>query len=399
MNGIILGCKRLDMIEPYLNKNQIKYTCIELNEEHSVASSLNNKIKYLKENDYINEVINILQKRSIDFILSNASTDYQAILNSQIGTEAHNLYNVLFLGHSVETTLLFSNKYETKLLLEKNNILTPKYTYCSSKKQLLRECEEIGFPLIVKSLYGCAGKDQCIARNNIELENFVNTCKESDYIIEKFLDGLEVSIEVFKSKSSFLYLPPIYKSYTSLNGLHSLEKVRIFPYSFDHNLLEKAKMISEKIATLIPINGWLDIDAILVGEKLYVIEVNPRFSGVSRLIGMAMNVNPYEIMLQTYLENAMNFNDNLSGVSIEVPISNDFPSDNANNIYCSIRPHAKNSKGFITVSSKNFELLREKLIQIGQQNINLSRDIKYGLNIIDRLNNVGSYELNEKYEC
>lgn len=393
MKGIILGSKRLDLIDPYLNSKKITYIGIELTPENSMTEERTSDIKYIREEEYVSELNSIMKTANIDFVLSNASTDHEAILNAHIAEHA-NSHDIPFFGHSLHTTLLFLNKTKTKSYLEQKNIKTPKYNYCSHKAQLLTSADEIGFPVIIKSIFDDSAKSYYIAQSKSDIEALVDYDKPKEYIVEKFLEGIEVSIKAFKSGAVFICLPPIFKGKTSLEGKHEEEKIKIFPYFCDNAILGKAKVLAAKIASTSSINGWLDIEAILVDNEFYVIEVKPRFTGGSRLIGMAMRINPYELMARTCLEDELIFNNLISGVSIEIPITNSFPEIIDEDVYCSIRSNAKSNKGFVTICSRNFDLLRNKLKLIGQDE-SLAHDIEKALIEMEGLNSETQYEVNE----
>lgn len=375
MSCVILGTKRMDMIESFFNLREIDYIFIDRIEAVKKTQVGSNIILYPKE-EYIRKTIEYIINNDVKFVISNSSTDKEALNDSLIG-EYIVQSNIHYIGHRRELIELFSNKFHTKELISKLGFNTPNYKFFKKSSDLYCLKDNFSFPVLIKKVDESSGHGIGIIKDDKDLDIYMSVNIGNDFLVEKFIDGIELSIECFRSADLSITLPPIYKSNTTLSGIHALEKTRIFPLLLSESNEREIEKLCSSLLNVEGVNGWLDIDAIYHNGIISIIEVNPRFSGVSRLIGMAMKYNPYEISLLSYFRE---FNEDISlinGVSMEVPFTKNGPKE-SENIICSYRPHAEHSKGFFTISSINLTQIVDQLESFNDCNY-LKKDIDNAL--------------------
>jgi carbamoylphosphate synthase large subunit len=105
------------------------------------------------------------------------------------------------------------------------------------------------------------------------------------YYLEPFIQGIEMSAQVIKFREKLIVCPPVYKGSTSMEMIHPLKKLRIFPNPWNTDINPEVFNLASEIAKKLNIEGVIDIDLIVSNfNKIYVSEINSRLSGVSRMI-------------------------------------------------------------------------------------------------------------------
>ena len=79
-------------------------------------------------------------------------------------------------------------------------------------------------------------------------------------MIEKFIEGSEVSIEVIGWNGEYLPLVPVYKGETNLEGIHPIKRLRYGPCDFEDMDNEEFRKIAKHIATNLKSEGTIDMD-------------------------------------------------------------------------------------------------------------------------------------------
>ncbi|MGL6298544.1 MAG: ATP-grasp domain-containing protein, partial [Methanobacteriaceae archaeon] len=156
-----------------------------------------------------------------------------------------------------------------------------------------------GFPVVLKQGEGQGGKDIKIAQNTSDIIEYMS--KFDIALIERFIDGAEISIEVLSWNKEYLPLVPTFKGETMLDGTHPLNKVRYAPFSIDslsknenNDINNKIRDTARKIAKNLRAEGTIDIDFIYSYDdsEFYAVEVNSRPSGTRYLSFASTGISP-----------------------------------------------------------------------------------------------------------
>ena len=131
------------------------------------------------------------------------------------------------------------------------------------------------------------------------------------------------------------------------------------------------KPIVETIAKNLQGNGWFDIELLVAKDKIYLMEINARYSGITKLNYISTGVNPYQVALDSlvseFSENNLYFSYvNTCNFSIETPITSkiDTSADNIEGLLVHISTTMKNTIGRVTYSADSTELLFDSLNKI-----------------------------------
>jgi carbamoylphosphate synthase large subunit len=190
-------------------------------------------------------------------------------------------------------------------------------------------------------------------------------------MMEDFLKGAEVSVEVLRWKNKSVPLVSVYKGDTTLEGTHPLNKIRTAPANLENLNNQKLMKIAKNITDKLDANGTTEIEFIFSEEtkQINTLEMNTRPSGTRFLTFSSSNINPMqqlvnmamgewkpriierEIKQYNALEMSLSLNKNNL---IQNPSQNN--NDHKNRIFTSDKPwiiHGPDKACRITIRSEN----------------------------------------------
>src|SRR5699024_7692108 len=134
---------------------------------------------------------------------------------------------------------------------------------------------------LVRPSYVIGGSRMEIVHNDDELTNYLEKVNDIDdehpILVDQYLTGIEVDVDAI-SDGETVIIPGIME-HIERAGVHSGDSIAIYP---PQRMSEKAKVnlmeATVKIAKRLKIKGLLNIQFIIQGNDIFVLEVNPRAS-------------------------------------------------------------------------------------------------------------------------
>ncbi len=225
-------------------------------------------------------------KEDVDGVVPLIGIDEPLLGVSKLKEDLESNYGLPVVASPLNTVITAGDKQKTKNFFIENKINTPQFIDTS------RKLSKTEFPVVLKKLEGQGGKGVKIAFNQAYLDSCVDEFKDS--IAEKYITGIEISIEVLRFNGWTVPLVPVYKGRTTFECIHPLDKLKTAPLMLDNLNNEYIREMAAKIAKILGSEGNIDID-IIFDEKesiSYFIEINPRPSGTRYLTAASTGVNP-----------------------------------------------------------------------------------------------------------
>lgn len=204
-------------------------------------------------------------------------------------------YGLPVVASPLEAVSIAEDKVKTKEFLLKNDIKTPEYDLISSGQKIPKK-----YPLVLKQALGQGGKDIKIALSQEDVQGYLE--KFDTALAERFIEGIEISVEILRWKNHSVPLIPVSKGKTTLDGIHPLEKLKKAPLHINdatldaktNNYNQAIRNIASYIADLLNIEGTADLDLIFnrSNKNTYVLEINTRPSGTRYLTAASSDINP-----------------------------------------------------------------------------------------------------------
>lgn len=220
-------------------------------------------------------------------------------------------------------------------LLRDLDIPYPKYGVARDTDEALVVANTVTYPVLVRPSYVLGGQRMRIVINDEELERHVLSIfkhlPDNKVLIDQFLErAKEAEIDGIYDGEQFHIMGIM--EHIEPAGIHSGDSSAVLPtYSLSDNVIEQMAIYAERLAMALKIKGLINIQFAIKGEKVYVIEANPRASRTTPFIAKAYKV-PYlniatMVMIGHKKLKDFKIEKNLKGYAIKVPVFsfNKFP--------------------------------------------------------------------------
>ncbi|HHY06254.1 MAG TPA: carbamoyl-phosphate synthase large subunit, partial [Clostridia bacterium] len=211
---------------------------------------------------------------------------------------------VSILGTTVEDIDRAEDREKFDALLEEIRVPRPKGSMAHSHHEAKRIAETLGFPVLVRPSYVLGGRAMEIVYSEKELTNYlekaVRVSPEHPVLVDRYLLGKEVEVDAICDGERVLI--PGVMEHLERAGVHSGDSIAIYPpQTLDRKIMATLIDYTERIALSLQVKGLLNIQFVVQGENIYVLEVNPRASRtvpfLSKVTGIPMVKLATRIML------------------------------------------------------------------------------------------------------
>jgi carbamoyl-phosphate synthase large subunit len=212
---------------------------------------------------------------------------------------------VKILGTSTESIDLAEDRDCFRKVIEKLGIPQPASDMASTLDEALKIARKIGYPLMVRPSYVLGGRGMEVVHDKEMMTHYVNAAvdisPDRPILIDKFLENaLEVEADAISDgKEAFI---PAIMEHIELAGIHSGDSACILPsVSIPQKHLDTITAYTKKIAMELKVCGLINIQYAIVGDKVYILEANPRASRTVPLVSKVCNIQMIRIAIQLML--------------------------------------------------------------------------------------------------
>ncbi len=274
MKALVLagGLPQVALIEELKSRN-IQTVLIDWN-KNPVASQYAD-IFYQESTLDIDAVTNIAIKEKVDFIIT-VCTD-QALHTVALVSEKLNLPCYI----DFETAKNVTNKSFMKKVFIENNIPTANFQILKDSKNI--KDLNLDFPLIVKPVdcNSSKGVKKVNNKNDLKMaiDDAISLSRNRTAIVEEFITGQEISIDVFVNNGVAHVLSECYVDKIKDENKFVIFRTR-YPLKENDIIKNKIQKIAQTIANAFNIkNAPMLIQVLLNGDDIYVIEFSARTGG------------------------------------------------------------------------------------------------------------------------
>ena len=196
-------------------------------------------------------------------------------------TESLMKMGVPILGTSAENVDAAEDRELFDEILEQCEIPRPTGGTVFTAEEAKKVANRLGYPVLVRPSYVLGGQGMQIAINDHDIDEFIGIinriAQDHPILVDKYLQGKEIEVDAVCDGEDIL-IPGIME-HIERAGIHSGDSISVYPaQSISQKTKETIAEYTRRLAKSLHVIGLINIQFIVCGEDVYVIEVNPRSS-------------------------------------------------------------------------------------------------------------------------
>lgn len=241
--------------------------------------------------------------------------DWLSLKDSFIADELRKA-GVPVICHSKETALLCFDKYRTAAFFDFQGFnhapglfVDHDLFFCAGnqaevcdnvyKESVYRQLKEMEYPLIIKNPVGLSSYGMTVVNSYNEAYGYLNSKKNnSNRLIEKLLQGQQFGAEIYGSNGKYTVMRPFTLSVNQYGITSPKLCQKKGPVKDAKYKIEELKAELLRLARALKLDGYAQVDLIFSHEKWYIIEINPRLSGMTSTYAASAGMNFYEYIFR-----------------------------------------------------------------------------------------------------
>ena len=297
---------------------------VDFSDEEIFENSENIKYHHLKgktAEEIAEEILALKPDIAIQATFWTEPFDWLPLQDSRIG-EILASRGIKTISHPVETALICFDKRRTRDFLLENGFNAAKSVYIHHElfrtershpeilnnqyqEIALSQVKELDFPVIIKDTFGLSSYGMDVVKNFGMAKNILMSKKNSgDRLVEEFLDGPQFGTEIHGTPGNYTVFPPFMFSTNQYGITSPKQSVKIGPVTNEKYNLPEFYRTMNQLAEKLRLNGIAQVDLVFHEKKWYVLEVNPRLSGLTATISTSCGKTIPEMLLNTaFLKN------------------------------------------------------------------------------------------------
>jgi carbamoyl-phosphate synthase large subunit len=223
----------------------------------------------------------------------------QTPLNLALGLQKN---GVNIIGTSPQSIEIAEDRKLFAAMLDKLKIPQPPNGLATNAAEALEASKRLGYPVLVRPSFVLGGRAMQIVYSDAELSHYmkfaVEASPERPVLVDKFLeDATEVDVDCitdvghpqFANGGGTIVIGGMLE-HIEFAGVHSGDAAMVLPpHTLSQKVIETIREYTHAMARELKVIGLMNVQYAVKGEKVYVLEVNPRASRtvpfVSKAIG------------------------------------------------------------------------------------------------------------------
>lgn len=369
---MIIGNIGFELMAPYLKELRAS-TFLVMTTRDPINAHLADKACFFQENSTdFRPLYAMALDNQIDTVISISGPDFANLRDSRLRTVLDRS-GIKTIANKFSSSKIAADKLETKVFLEKNGFPFIK----GHKVDNIADAREVaglsGYPVAVKQIALAGGTGFFVAYSESELMRSILTECDFPLLIEEYIPGHEFSVEVLNYDNKPLALNPVYKGFTMPCGIHPMERLKTSPPPIAKENAELLKSLARKVVSSVGLEPTGDVDFVWSEKGLKILEINPRFGGITALSMASTDINSYKLLVDMAIGNWRPEKLKPKEIKIfDIPVNKPFGDDvmemllSEPNVFRIKRQDLKVSTGRVTIQAC---------------------DIKNLFQVIDRINN------------
>ncbi len=251
-------------------------TIIINNNPETVSTDFDTADRLYFEPLTLEDVLNILDKEQPEGVIVQFGGQTAINLAGPLAAAG-----IKILGSTVDSIDKAEDRERFDQLLTECDIPRPQGFTVFDTDGAVKAAETVGYPVMVRPSYVLGGRAMEIVYNVDELKYYmshaVKASKEHPVLVDHYLQGTEVEVDAICDGTDVL-IPGIME-HIERAGVHSGDSIAVYPpQTISEHVIKTIINYTNKLALGLEVKGMINIQYIVRGSEVYVIEVNPRSS-------------------------------------------------------------------------------------------------------------------------
>ncbi len=272
----------------------------------------------------IEDIMNVVDSEGIKEAIVQLGG--QTAINVAKGLEEH---GVKILGTNSQTIDVLEDRELFYQMLDEESIPHIEGDIAFDESGLLASVNKLSYPVLIRPSYVIGGKGMERINNDNDLKAYLQTDIPYPVLVDQFLEAFEAELDLAADGENICV--PAIMEHIEKTGVHSGDSLSILPAQTLSDSV-KAKMLTyaKKIVGNTGYKGLMNIQYIIDGENVFVLEVNPRASRtvpiVSKVTGVPLVQIATKILLGKYnlSEEEKTFTEDIDFVCIKYPVYSNY---------------------------------------------------------------------------
>jgi len=280
---------------------------LDLQNEELLESKYRLKLNYYILNksstseDFVSTISEIKPDKVIAASFWLPPLDYLPVQDSIIGEQLKQKgFNVVC--HPVETSLICFDKYRTHNFLSAHNFNIAKAVFVDHelfwaernrkeinhnvyKESVFYQINQMKLPLIIKDTGGLSSFGMEVCTTYGQVKNFLTSKKnQSDRLVEELIPGDQFGLELYADGDDIFISDPFMFSVNQYGITSPKQSVKVGPVNNPKYKIDELKTEIMRLIKELDLCGFAQVDLVFDGQKWYIIEINPRLSGMTEIV-------------------------------------------------------------------------------------------------------------------
>ncbi len=198
------------------------------------------------------------------------------------------------IGTSADSIDAAEDRERFDAILAQTGIGRPEGGVALTPEEALETAKRLGYPVLLRPSYVLGGQNMLIAFDEEDVKEYTGIIfsqkVENPILIDRYLMGLEIEVDAICDGEDIL-IPGIME-HIERAGVHSGDSIAVYPARLPGSMTERVINETRKLALALNTKGLINIQYVIHGGELYVIEANPRASRtvpyISKVTGLPM---------------------------------------------------------------------------------------------------------------
>ena len=198
------------------------------------------------------------------------------------------------IGTSVDSIDLAEDRERFQQLLHKLDLKQPKNAICKHADDVIKQAEEIGYPVVVRPSYVLGGRAMKILYDASTLKSYVSELLtlfgDGPVLLDSYLqDAIELDVDCLCDGED-TFVAGIMEHIEEA-GIHSGDSAcSLPPYSLPDAIIDEVRKQTVALAKALKVCGLMNVQFAVQAGVIYIIEVNPRASRTTPFVAKATGI-------------------------------------------------------------------------------------------------------------